>query len=56
MDILQIKICGLTNRDDVLCALDNGADYLGFVTYPRSPRAIGGLEIARLLDGIDRSY
>lgn len=56
MQLLQIKICGLTNRDDVLCALDSGADYLGFVTYSRSPRAIGGPDIARLLDRVDRPY
>jgi len=56
MPLLQIKICGLTNRDDVLYALDSGADYIGFVTYPRSPRAIAGLDVSRLLDGIDRPY
>lgn len=35
----EIKICGLTNARDAQAALDAGADYLGFVMYPKSPRA-----------------
>lgn len=51
---MEVKICGTTTRDDALLALDAGADYLGFVLYPDSPRGITPLAMACILDGIDR--
>jgi tryptophan synthase beta chain len=35
---VEIKICGLTTPDAIDVALDAGADYLGFVFFPPSPR------------------
>lgn len=48
MRTVEIKICGLTRLDDARCALELGADYLGFVLYPKSPRGIAPARLARL--------
>ncbi len=37
----RIKICGLTREQDVAAAVQAGADAVGFVLYPSSPRAVG---------------
>ena len=34
-----VKVCGLTREEDVAVAVDAGADLLGFVLAPESPRA-----------------
>lgn len=34
----KVKICGLTTPETLAAALDGGADYVGFVFYPPSPR------------------
>jgi phosphoribosylanthranilate isomerase len=36
----RVKICGLTREADVAAAVEAGADAVGFVLYPQSPRHV----------------
>jgi phosphoribosylanthranilate isomerase len=38
--MLKIKICGITNLQDALWAVNLGTDYIGLNFYPQSPRKI----------------
>ncbi len=43
----KIKICGLTNIEDVLAAVQLKVDYLGFIFYTKSPRFASPEFVAR---------
>lgn len=44
----RIKICGLTREQDVDAVVEAGADAIGFVLYPKSPRFVTAERAAEL--------
>ncbi len=43
---VRVKICGITRQEDAALAVELGADAIGFVLWPGSPRAVNS-EFAR---------
>jgi len=50
----QVKICGITRREDAELALSLGADFLGIILYDKSPRAVPVEQVPKLLEVIPR--
>ena len=45
----RIKICGITRLTDALTAVNLGVDAIGFVFYPKSPRAIQANDAQKII-------
>ena len=45
----KVKICGITNVDDALAAVEAGADAIGFVFHHQSPRRVKTDEVKRIV-------
>lgn len=52
---VRIKVCGITNLDDALAAIDAGADALGFNCYFRSSRYVPPERAAGIVAKLPRS-
>ena len=50
MTINKIKVCGITDLSIANFCIENGADYLGFVSYSDSPRDISFHESKNIID------
>jgi phosphoribosylanthranilate isomerase len=49
---MEIKICGITNLEDALSVCFLGADAIGFIFYPKSPRYIAPEAVKHILDNL----
>lgn len=49
IDLVRVKICGLTRPQDIESAAQAGAHAFGFVFYRESPRAVSVAQVQRLL-------
>lgn len=47
---VEVKICGITDEDAMDAAIEAGADYVGLVFFPPSPRAVTPERAAELVE------
>lgn len=51
----EVKICGITNRQDALTAVQGGADALGIIFSPASPRSVKPDQAREITQGLPGS-
>lgn len=50
---LMVKVCGITRREDAEAAVAAGADAIGFIFFPESPRYLEPARATQLAAGLD---
>ena len=53
---LEVKVCGLTRPCDIALLAELGADYYGFILYPKSPRYLNADLLAHCLQFAPRGH
>jgi len=48
--MFRIKICGITNVEDAVAAVDAGADAIGLNFYEKSPRCVSPSTAKRIVE------
>ena len=52
MSTVRVKICGITNQVDASDAIALGADAIGFIFHPPSPRYVSPEKVAEIIAGL----
>lgn len=52
LERVQVKICGLTDEDQAVACAEMGADAVGLVFFPRSPRYVSDEQARRICRGL----
>jgi phosphoribosylanthranilate isomerase len=56
VNLTLVKICGITNSQDALAALESGADMLGFIGVPESPRYVTPAQFMTIAELLPTSF
>lgn len=54
--MVKVKICGITSPEDALFSANTGADYIGLITYKKSPRYVSKEKRLEILNAVKKYF